>query len=93
MIANSELRIALLQTRTRRHFLHTLGGGLGSLFVGTSMARYAGAADTPGLNFTRDASSPLSALPPQFAAKVRRVIYLHMAGRQANWSFLSTSLT
>ena len=26
------------------------------------------------------ASRPLSALPPQFAAKVRRVIYLHMAG-------------
>ena len=32
------------------------------------------------LDFTRDPSSPLSELPPQFPAKVRRVIYLHMAG-------------
>ena len=33
-----------------------------------------------GLNFTRDPSTPLSVLPPQFAAKVKRVIYLHMGG-------------
>ena len=50
------------------------------------MAKYASAAHETGrseaasLDFTRDASSPLAALPPQFPAKVRRVIYLHMAG-------------
>src|SRR5580658_1463848 len=92
----SDLQMRLLQAQTRRHFLQTLGSGLGTLFigtwsvgtsfVGTSIANYAGAANSTGrseastLDFTRDASSPLSALPPQFAAKVRRVIYLHMAG-------------
>src|SRR5882672_9136551 len=86
MISNSELRTALLQAQTRRHFLRTMGGGLGTLFLGTSMAKYAIAAKDTGrtegysLDFTRDPSSPLSALPSQFAAKVRRVIYLHMAG-------------
>ena len=86
MMSNSELRMALLQAQTRRHFLRTLGSGLGTLFVGTSWAKYAGAARAGGpsepssLDFTRDPSSALAALPPQFAAKVRRVIYLHMAG-------------
>src|ERR1700680_3488790 len=81
-----DLRMALLQAQTRRHFLRTLGRGLGTLFVGTSMTNYASAAndagrrEAAGLDFTRDAASPLAALPPQFAAKVRRVIYLHMAG-------------
>src|ERR1700758_3446475 len=79
-----EVRLALLQAQTRRHFLRTLGGGLGTIFVGTSIAQYAGpakvTAHSESLDFTRDASSPLSPLPPQFAAKVRRVIYLHMAG-------------
>ncbi len=32
------------------------------------------------LDFTRDPSSPLSVLPPQFAARAKRIIYLHMAG-------------
>src|SRR6267154_2786218 len=81
-----DLRKALLQAQTRRHFLRSMGGGLGTLFVGTSLSRYAagaydsGRSELAGLDFTRDASSPLAALPPQFAAKVRRVIYLHMAG-------------
>jgi len=35
---------------------------------------------TPRLDFTRDPRSPLSVLPPQFAAKAKRVVYLHMAG-------------
>src|SRR5258708_4017595 len=85
-ISAIDLRMALLQAQTRRHFLRTLGGGLGTLFVGTSMAKYASAAnnaahsEASALDFTREASTPLSELPPQFAAKVRRVIYLHMAG-------------
>src|ERR1051326_9424292 len=84
-----ELRTALLQAEARRHFLRTLNGGLGTLFVGTSVAKYAGVAndsarsEAGNLDFTRDASSPLAALPPQFAAKVRRVIYLHMADRKS----------
>jgi len=82
---SNEVRLAALQAQTRRHFLQSLGGGLGTLFVGTALAQSAGssnAAPRPEstLDFTRDASTPLSVLPPQFPAKVRRVIYLHMAG-------------
>src|ERR1700749_2796840 len=79
-----EIRLALLQAQTRRHFLRNMGGGLGTLFVGTSLAQYSGpskvVSHSESLDFSRDPSSPLSPLPPQFAAKVRRVIYLHMAG-------------
>jgi hypothetical protein len=82
-----EVQMALLQARTRRHFLRTLGGGLGTLFMGTLAAKYAtstklsgSTTKVPNLDFTRDSSRPLSPLPPQFAAKARRVIYLHMAG-------------
>lgn len=81
----SEIEMACLQAQTRRHFLRSLGGGLGTLFVGTMAARFAMPAkaagtETASLDFSRDPSSPLSPLPPQFSAKVRRVIYLHMAG-------------
>src|SRR5258708_27717417 len=85
-ISAIDLRMALLQAQTRRHFLRTLGSGLGTLFVGTSMAKYVSAANNAGhsegsaLDFTRGASTPLSELPPRFAAKVGRLIYLHMAG-------------
>ncbi len=74
-----------MQAQTRRHFLRSLGGGLGTVFLGTLASRFAtpvlaAGRETSALDFTRDASSPLSPLPPQFPAKVRRVIYLHMAG-------------
>jgi len=81
----SEIQLACLEAQTRRHFLRSLGGGLGTLFVGTMAASFAPSAkaagtETVALDFSRDPSAPLSPLPPQFAAKVRRVIYLHMAG-------------
>ena len=83
-MANSELQVAILQAQTRRHFLRSLGSGMGSLFLGTSLTNYAAAANATqekaGLSFARDAATPLSQLPPQFPAKVSRVIYLHMAG-------------
>src|SRR5947208_1747647 len=83
---HQEVCRALLEAQTRRHFLRSLGGGLGTLFMGTLAAKYAPPAfaavpsSEAALDFTRDASNPLSVLPPQFAAKARRVIYLHMAG-------------
>jgi hypothetical protein len=83
-MANSELQMAILQAQTRRHFFRSLGSGVGSLFFGTALANYAAAnesrAEKSSLSFARDATTPLSPLPPQFPAKVRRVIYLHMAG-------------
>src|SRR3954465_2697649 len=89
-MGNHELEIAMLEAQTRRHFLRSLGSGMGSLFFGTSLANYAFATDYAAsndshavkgrLSFARDATTPLSTLPPQFSPKVRRVIYLHMAG-------------
>src|SRR5437764_1374390 len=83
-MANSELQVAILQAQTRRHFLRSLGSGMGSLVLGASLANYAAAnesqAEKSTLSFARNATTPLSPLPPQFPAKVRRVIYLHMAG-------------
>src|SRR3954447_16243688 len=89
-MADHELKMTILEAQTRRHFLRSLGSGMGSLFFGTSLANYAIATDYAAsneshaekgrLSFARDATTPLSTLPPQFSAKVRRVIYLHMAG-------------
>src|SRR5215470_4797693 len=83
-MAESELQLAILQAQTRRHFLRAIGSGVGSLFLGTSLANYAMGAnakpDKSNLSFARDPVTPLSPLPSQFPAKVRRVIYLHMAG-------------
>jgi len=83
-MAESELQLAILQAQTRRHFLRAIGSGVGSLFLGTSLANYAVGAnakpDKSNLSFARDPVTPLSPLPSQFPAKVRRVIYLHMAG-------------
>jgi len=82
---NPELQMAIVQAQTRRHFLRSVGSGVGSLFFGTSLVNYFAAANASGversnLSFARDATTPLSQLPPQFPAKVKRVIYLHMAG-------------
>src|SRR5262249_25717449 len=81
----TEVELAILQARTRRHFLRSIGGGLGTLFLGTLASRLvtsaqAAGAETAALDFSRDPRTPLSPLPAQFPAKVRRVIYLHMAG-------------
>jgi hypothetical protein len=79
---------ARLQAQTRRHFLRSFSAGLGTMFLGTlaspllssSMAGETATAGTRPLDFTRDPKNPLAALPPQFAARAKRVIYLHMAG-------------
>ena len=80
--------MASLQAQTRRHFLQSLTGALGSAFLGSLVSSHplgAKAAElgmdyAQRLDLKRDPRSPLSALPPQFAARAKRVIYLHMAG-------------
>ncbi len=72
----SDIWRAGLQAQTRRHFLINCATGLGAMFLRTAHA------DTPGgrLTFEREATTPMSPLPPQFAAKARRIIYMHMVG-------------
>jgi Protein of unknown function (DUF1501) len=77
-----------LRAQTRRHFLGSLTGGLGSMFLNTlaspisSMASGVERAtgDIATFDLKRDPQNPLAALPPEFAPRAKRVIYLHMAG-------------
>ncbi|MCX7282253.1 MAG: DUF1501 domain-containing protein [Alphaproteobacteria bacterium] len=70
-----------VQAQTRRQFVGWGAGGLGALFMNSTMAAPPQPHAVPSaLNFARDPATPLSVLPPQFAAKVKRVIYLHMGG-------------
>ena len=82
-------KFALLQAQTRRHFLRSFTAGVGTMFLGTLASQFAshgqrrrthGVDGSLRLDFTRDPTSPLSVLPPQFAARAKRIIYLHMAG-------------
>ncbi len=64
-----------LLARSRRHFFHECGVGLGSIALGTLLARDATAA--PDKPVRRD---PLVPRPSHFPAKAKAVIYLFMAG-------------
>jgi Protein of unknown function (DUF1501) len=83
----SELEYLLRRKQTRRNFLATSASALGTLFLATTSSGgnsgSAGAAHPGGedyLDFTRPGTQPLAALPPQFAARARRIIYLYMSG-------------
>ena|ERR1019366_7263697 len=90
-----EEQLAQLQAQTRRHFLRSFSAGVGTMFLGTlasqlvSLARAAelNIDGTPRLDFSRDPSRPLAALPPEFTARAKRIIYLHMAGAQPVGAF------
>ena len=71
-----EQRIAhqTLATRTRRHFLQNCATGIGGLWLATQAQ-----AELP-TDATKASASPLSVSSPPLPAKVKRVIYLHMAG-------------
>ena len=65
---------------TRRYFLGGCTTGLGALFLQTLAGESQAAIGEGDLDFGRDSTTPLAPLLPQFAARARRVIYLHMAG-------------
>ncbi|MBS1850796.1 MAG: DUF1501 domain-containing protein [Acidobacteria bacterium] len=85
---HQEAYLAAMQAQTRRHFLRSFSAGVGAIFLGSlgaSDRAFAGSREaaldsTSRIDITRDPRRPLAALPPQFAAKAKRVIYLHMAG-------------
>jgi len=69
------LRHAHTQGLTRRHFLRGGMAGLGALWLGADRA---GASSGPSIEI--DPTQPWAPRAPQFAAKAKRVIFLHMAG-------------
>ena len=86
--AHPEEVLARLQAQTRRHFLRSLSAGVGSMVLGNMALKNAAAVEGSELSidgmrrldFRRDPTRPLSVLPPQFAARAKRIIYLHMVG-------------
>ena len=67
-----------LKNRTRRHFLSTAGVGVGAIAL-SSLTGATASADIP-----IDAMQPLAKRKPHFAAKAKRVIYLHLTGSPPN---------
>jgi hypothetical protein len=65
-----------LQLVTRRHFLQQSQLGLGALALGSLLERDSAAAP--------QVINPLAPKLPQFAAKAKRVIYLHLTGSPPN---------
>ena len=63
-----------LELRTRRTFLSAAGMGLGAIALG----------ELQGLARAGQSSDPLAIRQPHFAAKAKRVIYLHMTGSPPN---------
>ena len=69
--------LSSLQHSTRRHFLRDSAGGLGAIALSSLLGRSAHAAPL-------SATNPLAVRSPHFAAKAKRVIYLHLTGSPPN---------
>jgi hypothetical protein len=65
-------QVERLQLQTRRHFLSTCQLGIGATALSALLAKETTAA--PGVD------NPLAPKKPHFAAKAKRVIYLHLTG-------------
>jgi hypothetical protein len=78
-----EAREASARLHTRRHFLKDCAFGFGSLALGSLLQSCGlGGSGAAAANLF-DPAHPLLPKLPQFAAKAKSVIYLHMAGAPA----------
>ncbi len=69
-------RTARVRNLTRRHFFRESQAGLGGIALASMLAKDAPAAAPDGPAVV----NPLAPKPPQFPAKAKRVIYLHLTG-------------
>ena len=67
-----------IHSQTRRHFLEASGVGLGSMALASLLQRDGVAA--PAISSPINDINPLAPRQPHFAAKAKRVIYLHLTG-------------
>ncbi len=72
----ARLKHTELQHLTRRHFLSKCSTGLGAMWLAGAAGRSWGASGI----LKKDPANPLAPALSQFAAKAKRVIYLHMSG-------------
>ena len=72
----TEFSLQNLSHQTRRHFLGKCSVGLGALWLAAHDNRAWGGSGP----LHKDPANPLAPAPPRFAARAKRVIYLHMAG-------------
>ncbi|MCO8124159.1 DUF1501 domain-containing protein [Stieleria sp. TO1_6] len=73
-------RLTRIHQNTRRHFLQQSTAGVGGMALAALMADPSAGVAAPSAT----QNNPLAARPPQFAAKAKRVIYLHMTGSPPN---------
>ncbi len=72
-----QLKLERLMLNSRRTFLTGSSAALAAAFFGSTEVAAAAAGSK---KFSRPTDQPLATLPPQFPARAKRVIYLHMAG-------------
>ena len=72
----AKLQHTQLEHLTRRHFLSKCSTGLGAMWLAGTANRAWGSSGA----LAKDPANRLAPAMPQFAAKAKRVIYLHMAG-------------
>ena len=69
-------RLERIAWQTRRHFLQQAAGGLGAVALTSMLQSESRGETTP----SDGVINPLSPKAPQFAAKAKRVIYIHCTG-------------
>jgi len=72
-----------IQANTRRHFIKDCVAGMGGLALGSffmSCNSFLGKEEKGKIALTERDINPLASMAPPFPAKVKSVIYLHMAG-------------
>jgi hypothetical protein len=79
MLPLDETRQQALRQLTRRHFLQTGTLGLGAMALAGLLGCDPPPTPRPDA-IARDLLDPMAPLPPHFAPKAKRVIFLHMAG-------------
>src|SRR5688572_15972139 len=73
-------RFQQLQLQTRRHFLKNCQLGFGAIGLSSLLAGDGVSMQAQAATATDPAANPLAPHPPHFAAKAKRVIYLHLTG-------------
>ncbi len=74
-----ELQYKNIQYETRRHFLKKCSSGLGAIALGSLLGCDPFSTTKASNNIVTEAG-PMAPRFPHFAAKAKRIIYLHMAG-------------